>query len=265
MAFIRLGDIVVHHAAAGGPEQPAIVFANSLGTDLRVWDALHARLAGRFRLVRYDKRGHGLTDLTPGPYTIEGLAEDLATLCDRLQVESAVVCGLSIGGMIAQRLAAARPDLVRGLVLMDTAHKIGTAEMWQQRIEAVRGGGIAAIADAVLERWFAPPFREGRPDEVAGWRNMLTRTPVEGYLACCAAIRIADLTEAARAITVPTLCLVGDADGSTPPDLVRALADLVPDSRYEVVGPAGHIPCVEQPEIVAGLISRFIEETGLAG
>jgi 3-oxoadipate enol-lactonase len=265
MAFIRLGDIVVHHAVAGGEGSPAIVFANSLGTDLRVWDALAARLAGRFRLIRYDKRGHGLSDLTAGPYTIDGLADDLARLCDRLQVASAIVCGLSIGGMIAQALAVARPDLVRGLVLMDTAHKIGTAETWQQRIEAVRGGGIAAIAEGVLERWFAPPFRAERPGEVAGWRNMLTRTPVEGYLACCAAIRDADLTDIARRIVAPTLCLVGDADGSTPPDLVRELADLVPGSRYRVIGPAGHIPCVEQPDAVADAMLTFLEETNLAG
>ena len=138
------------------------------------------------------------------------LAEDLARLLDARQARQAIVCGLSIGGMIAQALASARPDLVRGLVLMDTAHKIGTAEMWGERMAAIRAGGIASIADAILVRWFSPDFHAHRAAELAGWRNMLSRTPVEGYLGCCAAIRDADLTAATRALAVPTLCMVGD-------------------------------------------------------
>ena len=265
MAFTRLDDIVVHHELAGGAGEPTIVLANSLGTDLRVWDALLPRLEDRFRLIRYDKRGHGLSDLTPGPYTIEQLADDLARLLDRLEVRSAILCGLSVGGMIAQRLARARPDLVRALVLMDTAHKIGTALTWQQRIDAVQGQGLGSIADAVLERWFTPEFRTGRADELAGWRNMLTRTPAQGYVACCAAIRDADLTDAARHIAQPTLCLVGDADGATPPELVRELAGLIPGARFEIVAQAGHLPGVEQPDAVASAMLTFLEETGLVG
>src|SRR3954447_22760552 len=227
MAFDRLGDIVVHHADSGPTEAPPLVLVNSLGTDLRVWDTLLPRLGGRFRCLRYDKRGHGLSDTAPGPYAMEELAADLARLLDARGARKAVVCGLSIGGMIAQALAAARPDLVRGLVLMDTAHKIGTPEMWDERMAAIRTGGIGGIADAILLRWFSPAFHQERPAELSGWRNMLTRTPVEGYLGCCAAIRDADLTAAARAVSVPTLCLVGEHDGSTPPDLVAQLAGLV--------------------------------------
>jgi 3-oxoadipate enol-lactonase len=267
MAFRRVGDIVVHHddAPAGDTRLPTLVLANSLGTDLRVWDALVPHLRHGFRLVRYDKRGHGLTDLTPGPYAMDGLARDLAGLLDALGTGPVIVCGLSIGGMIAQALAASRPDLVRGLVLMCTAHKIGTAETWQQRIEAVRSPrGIDGIADAVLERWFGRAFREGRPEDLAGWRNMLTRTPVEGYAACCAAIRDADLTEAARALRAPTLCIAGEEDGATPPALVRELAGLVAGSRYVEVRGAGHLPCVQEPAVVAGAILRFVEEAGVA-
>ena len=137
MAFTRLDDIVVHHASVGPPDAPALVFANSLGTDLRIWDDLLPAFADRWRLVRYDLRGHGLTDSTPGPYSIAGLAADLARLLDHLKVRDALVCGLSIGGMVAQALAASRPDLARALVLMDTAPKIGTPESWQQRIDGV--------------------------------------------------------------------------------------------------------------------------------
>jgi 3-oxoadipate enol-lactonase len=263
MAFDRLGDVVVHHEQTGPADAPLLVLANSLGTDLRVWDALLPRFGGRFRCLRYDKRGHGLTDATPGPYSIQGLAEDLARLLDANGAKGAVVCGLSVGGMIAQALAQARPDLVRGLVLMDTAHKIGAAEMWNARVAAIRAGGIAGIADAVLTRWFSPSFHRDRPAELAGWRNMLTRTPAEGYLACCAAIRDADLTEAARGLAVPALCMVGDQDGSTPPELVAELARIVPNGRLATIEGAGHLPCVERPEAVAAAMLGFFAENRL--
>ena len=264
MAFGRCNGIVVHHEVAGGPDLPAMVFANSLGTDLRVWDALLPHFAGRFRLVRYDKRGHGLSDLGGDPFSIALLADDLAALLDGLGVERAVVVGLSIGGLIAQRLAATRPDLVRALVLMDTAHKVGTAEMWQARIDAVEAGGIASIADAILERWFAAGFRRRRADELAGWRNMLVRTPKEGYVGCCAAIRDADLTASTRALRVPTLCLVGEEDGATPPALVRELAGLIEGAGFVTVPEAGHLPCVERPAPVAAAMDDFIRERAVA-
>ena len=263
MAFVRLGDIVVHHAETGPADAPLLVLANSLGTDLRVWDALVPSLAQRFRLLRYDKRGHGLTDATPGPYQMALLAQDLARLLDARQEKEVIVCGLSIGGMIAQALASARPELVRGLVLMDTAHKIGTAEMWGERIAAIEAGGIASIADAILVRWFSPEFHTQRAVELAGWRNMLNRTPLDGYLGCCAAIRDADLTAAARSLAVPTLCMVGDMDGSTPPALVAELAGLVPGAELVTIAGAGHLPCVEQPEAVAAAMLGFFEETKL--
>jgi len=263
MRFARIDDIVVHHTVEGPADSPALVMANSLGTDFRVFGALVPSLAGRFRIVRYDKRGHGLSDLTPGPYSIDRLGRDLAGLLDHLGIERAVVCGLSVGGMIALRLAALRPELVRGLVLMDTAHKIGTAEMWGQRIEAVEKGGIEALADGVLERWFTRPFHDDRAAELKGWRNMLTRTPDEGYAAVCGAIRDADLTSEAQNIAVPTLCLAGAEDGSTPPEVVRGLADLVPGARFRVIDHAAHIIPVEQPEVTALEIIGFLEESRL--
>lgn len=263
MTAVQLEDIVAHVEVAGDPERPPMVLANSLGTDLRVWDALLPAVEDRFRTIRYDKRGHGLTDMTPGPYTIDQLAGDLGDILDRLGVGGAIVVGLSIGGMIAQRLASVRPDLVRALVLMDTAHKIGTDELWQARIDAVSASGIAAIADGVLERWFTAGFRERRHDDVALWRNMLSRTPAEGYAGCCAAIRDADLTDAARSVGVPTLCIAGDQDGATPPDLVRELSGLIPGARFASIEDAGHLPCVEQPEATAGAIRTFLRDIGL--
>ena len=153
----------------------------------------------------------------------------------------------------------AATDLVRALVLCDTAHKIGTAELWDARIAAVERDGIESIADNVMERWFTPAFR--RPENTAyhGYWNMLVRQPAVGYAATCAAIRDADFTEAAARIKVPTLCVVGDQDGSTPPDVVLATAKLIPRARYEVIAGAGHIPCVEQPEALAAILRAFIE------
>ena len=264
MLFATVNGIVLHHSVEGSPDAPTVVFSNSLGTDFRVWDPLLACFGEGLRVIRYDKRGHGLSQATPAPYAIEDHVADLAALLDHLGVQAAVVVGLSVGGLIAQGLSARRPDLVRGLVLCDTAHKIGPPEMWDQRIAAIEAGGIEALADAIMERWFSDSFRRDRPAELAGWRNMLVRTPVEGYLGTGAAIRNADMTERAKTIPVPTLCVGGSEDGSTPPELVGTLAGLIPGARFEVVEGAGHLPCVEAPEALAGLIEGFFAETGLA-
>jgi 3-oxoadipate enol-lactonase len=183
--------------------------------------------------------------------------DDLAGLLDHLAITDVVLCGLSIGGLVAQRFMMRRPRAVRALILCDTAAKIGTAESWNARIETVERGGIEAIADSVMEKWFTPAFHKDRPADLAGYRNMLVRQPVAGYLGSCAALREADYTEAARQISVPTLCVVGDQDGSTPPDLVRETAGLIPGARFEIIAGAGHIPCVEQPEALAALICGF--------
>lgn len=250
-----------HVDLSGPPDAPAVVFANSLGTDLRVWDPVLPLLPAGLRVLRYDKRGHGLSDGVPGPWRIEDLADDLAGIFDATGVSGAAMVGLSVGGLIAQSLAARRPDLVRVLVLSGTAAKIGTAEAWNERIGLVTDRGIAAISEPILERWFSPSFRTGDP-MLPIWRNMLVRTSRDGYVATCGAIRDADLTEATRALRLPTLAMVGEFDGATPPDLVRATAALIPGARFELIAGAGHIPGVERPEIVAGLIGDFLRETG---
>lgn len=259
MQFARLNGIVMHYQLIGAASgRPTLVFANSLGTDFRIWRDVVMRLAGDYPIILYDKRGHGLSALGDAPHRIETHAEDVAALLDHLSVRSAVFCGLSVGGLIAQALYAARPDLIRALVFCDTAHKIGTAEMWNGRIASARGPGIASFADGVMEKWFTPDFHARRADELSGYRTMLVRQSIEGYAAACAAIRDADFTEAAQHIAVPAMCVVGDQDGSTPPELVRSLADLIPGARYEVIASAAHIPCVEQPEALTALLVDFI-------
>lgn len=265
MAFVRVNGIVLHYEARGEPSKPTIVFANSLGTDFRIWDGVAARLGDAFRVVRYDKRGHGLSEATPAPYRLADHVGDLAALLDHLGVRDAAVVGLSVGGMIAQSLASSRPDLVKALVLSNTGHKIGTEPLWNDRIAAVTGGGgIASIADPILERWFSQGYR--RPDnaDLTGYRLMLTRTPVEGYAGTCAALRDADLTETTRALTLPCLCIAGDQDGSTPPELVRSTADLIKGSTFRIVEGTGHLPCIEKPQAVAALIGGFLRDARFA-
>lgn len=260
--FARINGITLHYQIIGAPaEKPVIVFANSLGTDFRIWRDVIVRLAGDFAILTYDKRGHGLSDIGNAPYSIEDHVGDLIGLLDHLSVRDAVICGLSVGGMIAQALFARRPDLVRALILCDTAHKIGTAEIWNARIAAVEEKGIESIADGVLERWFTPSFRSEANPAFKGYRNMLICQPVAGYTGTCAAVRDADYTEATRRIAVPTICIVGDQDGSTPPGLVLELAKLIPRARYEVIANAGHIPCVEQPEALTAIIRAFLAQS----
>ncbi|MEM9010847.1 MAG: 3-oxoadipate enol-lactonase [Pseudomonadota bacterium] len=261
MQMVSVNGVRLHAALTGPVDGRPIVFANSLGTDFRVWDRVLARLPGDLRVLRYDKRGHGLSEVPPGPYTIDALTADAAGLMDWAGMRGALFVGLSIGGLIGQALASTRPELCRALVLMDTAAKIGGAALWQERIAAIRAGSLSAIAPATMERWFSTSFRDEQAEEVAGWRTMLERMPEEGYIACAEAIAAADLTEASRALTLPTLAICGEEDGSTPPDLVRATADLIAGCRFELIAGAGHLPCVEAPERITGLLTAFLEET----
>jgi 3-oxoadipate enol-lactonase len=258
MHAIDLGTAILHYRDEGPRDGPALVFSNSLGTDFRVWDALLPHLPAGWRIVRYDKRGHGLSSLPEGPWSIADHAADLAGLMDALGVRGAVICGLSVGGLIAQRIALSRPELARALVLCDTAARIGSDEMWSTRVATVREGGIEAIHDANMARWFTETFRAD-PARLQPWSAMLTRTPVEGYVRTAEAIRACDLTGETRGLRLPCLAVAGEADGSTPPDLVRATADLIEGARFEVIEGAGHIPCVEAPERLGALMTAFLE------
>lgn len=262
MQVAAVNSVRLHYRDEGGSGLP-VVFANSLGTDFRVWDRLLPLLPAGLRVVRYDMRGHGLSEAPEGDYWMGDLVADAAGLMDRLAIGGAVFVGLSIGGVVAQGLAAERPDLTRALVLSNTAAKIGTEAMWRERMATVRAGGIAAVADSVLEKWFTRDFRSERADELAAWRNMMTRTPADGYLGCCAALAGTDLRESTARLRLPVLAVVGDQDGSTPPDLVRETAESIAGARFEIIRGAGHIPCVEAPEALARLIGTFLEEDGL--
>ncbi len=263
MPFIELAGTTLHYEHRARADRPLLVFVNSLGTDFRIWDEVAADFAGDFGLLRYDKRGHGLSDLGDPPYSIAGHAADLAALIDHVGATEVVLCGLSIGGLIAQHHAAGHPAHLRALVLCDTAHRIGTAAAWNARIDTVRREGIASVADGILEGWFTPAFRTGEPARFAGARNMLVRQPVAGYLGSCAAVRDTDHTDLVGRIAAPTLVVVGDRDGSTPPDLVRTMAAMIPGARFEIIAGAGHIPCIERPAALAALMRDFLRQQDL--
>ena len=260
MQIADLGDVRLHYRIDGDPDGAPVVFANSLGTDLRLWDQVIPLLPGGLKLVRYDKRGHGLSSKPRPPYSMGALVADAEALLEHLGVRDCLFVGLSIGGMIAQGLAVKRPDLIRAMVLSNTGARIGTKDMWADRIASVKSGGIEALADTILERWFSRAFRE-RP-EFEAWANMLVRQPVDGYIGCSAAISGTDFYTPTSGLRIPVLGIAGSEDGSTPPDLVRETVDLVPGSRFVLIRKAGHLPCVEQPVEYAMALTDFIKETG---
>lgn len=253
----------IHIAEEGAPGGAALLFINSLGADFRIWSEVVARLPASVRAIRYDKRGHGLSDCPPrGSWGMGDHVADAAAVLEALGAGEALVVGLSIGGQIAQGLAAERPDLVRALALCGTGAKIGAPGMWDERIRAVEAQGIEPLADATMERWFTRRYRKEQAGELRLWRNMLTRTSLDGYLGSGAAIRDTDLYDSTARLRLPAIALCGDEDGSTPPDLVRETAALIPGSEFHMVRGAGHLLCIEQPEQVADLLTAFMRRIG---
>ena len=260
MQSILSTDGVSLHVRDDGPKDAQVVmFSNSLGTDMRVWDLMLPHLSGEYRIVRYDKRGHGLSDCPNAPYVIDQLVSDAETIADTLQLNNIIFVGLSIGGLIGQGLAAKRPNLLSALVLMDTAAKIGTKAMWDERIAVLRKGGLEAMTDAILDRWFVDPLRHNKAD-LAPWRNMVTRTPLEGYIGCCSAIAASDFRESTPQLKLPVLGIAGKEDAATPALVVEETTKSC-GGEFQLVAGAGHLPCVEKPQVTAQLVEGFIVKT----
>jgi 3-oxoadipate enol-lactonase len=260
MKMFDTGEVRLHYRVDGPDDGPPVVFSNSLGTDFRLWDPIMPLLPKGLRIIRYDKRGHGLSSCPAAPYSMGALVTDAEKLMDHLGVANSVFVGLSIGGLTAQGLAVKRLDLVRAMVISNTGAKIGTTELWDDRIATARKGGIEAMADAVMERWFSADFRKTKELEL--WRNMLTRTPVEGYIGCSSAISGTDFYASTASLRLPTLGIAGSEDGATPPDLMRETTDLVPGSKFHLIRKAGHLPCVEKPEEYAQVLTEFLKGVG---
>lgn len=260
MSTLTLPDVTLNYRVDGDPNGAPVVFANSLGTDLGLWDAMLLHMPPGLRCIRYDKRGHGQSDTPKPPYSMGSLVRDVERLLDHLEVRGAVFVGLSIGGLVGQGLASKRLDQVRALVLSNTAAKIGTREMWQTRIDAIRDGGLEAVADDIMTRWFSRDFQ--KTGDVAYWRDVLLKQSAEGYAGCAEAIAGTDFYSPTGNLRLPLLGIAGSEDGATPPDLVRETVNLVPGSRFELMRRVGHLPCVEQPQAYASLLTDFMREIG---
>jgi 3-oxoadipate enol-lactonase len=263
MPFVRPNDITVHYDFAGPRDAPVVVLANSLGTNVHLWDEQMNALARKHRVLRYDMRGHGLTDVTPGDVSatgsIEQLGEDVIALVDALGVNRFSFAGISIGGMVGQYVAARHRDRVDALVVCATAARIGTPSGWNERIELVERDGVEAIVDATMARWFTERAHTERPELVRGFANMVARTPKAGYLAGCRAVRDADLRTAVLGIKARTLVIEGAHDPTATPELGAELRDAIPGARLEVLHGAAHLLNAEQPVAFNDVLLRFLE------
>lgn len=251
------GGRAVYYRVQGPVEAPALLLSNSLGTDTRMWDAQIPQLASRWRVVRHDTRGHGRSSAPSGPYGVAQLASDVADLLDFLGVAQAHFCGMSLGGLIGLRLAQEQPARVLKLVVCSAAARMGTAAGWSERIAAVRRGGMQAVAGAVAARWFTEDFRARVPDAVRSIEQQLLGTSIDGYVACCAAVRDADLRAAVSTIHSPTLVLAGTHDPVVPTADVRWLAEHIPGARYAEL-PTAHLSNVECAAEFTDQVASFL-------
>ena len=257
---IKVNGINIHYKLEGPETGPVLVFSNSLGTDMRIWDGVISFLPKNLKILRYDKRGHGLSDCPNSPYSMGTLISDIEVLMDTLKIRNSLFVGLSIGGMIAQGLAVKRLDLVKAIALSNTAAKIGNHEIWENRIAKVNSSGIKSLAEETMKRWFSNQFLKSK--EINLWQNMLERQPAEGYAGCASAISGTDFYTPTSGLRLPTIAIAGSEDGSTPPDLVRETCNLIPGSKFNLIQGVGHIPCVEAPKKYAKILSDFMKEIG---
>lgn len=260
MPLIYLPDIRLNAELSGPPNGPALVLLHALGTNLHLFDALLPLLPPTLRLLRIDLRGHGASDVPAPPYAMGALIRDTERLMDHFALKDAVVLGVSLGGLVAQGLAVKRLDLVRGLVLSNTAAKIGSASLWQGRIAEVQATGLEAYAPGACRRilgrkWDTHPA-------LPQVRQMLLSTDPNGWQGCAAAIAGTDFYTTTASLRLPTLVIAGANDGTTPPDLVRETADLIPGASFHLMRGAGHLPMLEKPADYSARLNAFLGAIG---
>jgi 3-oxoadipate enol-lactonase len=259
MAFTEIGDVRIRYQWDGPENAPVVMLSNSLGTDLTMWDAQAAAWSKRFRVLRYDTRGHGQTSVTPGPYSMQQLGCDVVALIEALGVERVHFCGLSMGGQTGMWLGGNAPARLDKLVLCNTSAKIGTPEIWGARIDAVKKSGMKDFAPTVIERWFTAEFRQKEPAKVAAVQKLLEDTNPDGYIANCEAVRDFDYRERVDKIAVPTLVIAGSADPATPAADGQFIAKHIAGAQFVELH-AAHLSNIEDE-------ARFTKEVGdfLAG
>ena len=263
MPTINANGVELFYELTGPEDAPVVVFSTSVGATIEMWDPQVRAIGDRFRLLRYDTRGHGRSQVIDRPTSIEELADDLAGLLDALGIAKAHLVGLSLGGMTGQALALRHPDKLESLVLLATSAYLPPAEAWTERAATVRAKGMAAIADTVMSRWFTRAFTERAPGAVAATRERFIANDANGYAICCEVIRDMDLRPAIGAVRTPTLILAGADDPATPVAMMEDIRTRIPDAEMIIVPRAAHLLNLERPEIVnahlAAFLARFAE------
>lgn len=247
----------IYYRIDGDAPAPPLLFSNSLGTTHELWEPQVAALSPFFRIIRYDTRGHGLSDAPQGEYTIGQLGGDAVAVLDAAGAPRAHICGLSLGGLTAMWLGVHMPERVESLALASTGARIGTAAIWQERIDQVTRAGLESIAEGAKERWFTAPFRSARPDAVEHHVRMLVGGPAHGYAGCCAVLRDTDLRGEIAAITVRTLAIGAVDDPVTPPDNAELIYSRIGGSELAIL-PGSHIANVEQADAFNDRLLRFL-------
>ena len=257
MPTTESGGVSLRYEVSGNERGPVLVLANSLGSNLYMWDKVLPAFESKYRVLRFDMRGHGESGVAPEAFTIEQLGSDLLGLLDEVEAERASVCGLSLGGLVALWLGIHAPERVNRLIFANTAVRIGSREMWEQRIATVRTSGMSQLAAATLERWFTPAYRATHPEEMVRIREMITATKPEGYAACCAVLRDTDLRTEVGMVEVASLVITGTHDPATPPVDGRTLHAGIPNSRYVELD-ASHLSAWECADEFAGAVLQHL-------
>ena len=258
MPRLSVNGINLNYQLDGTEGKPVLLFSNSLMSNLHMWDAQIDKLAADFHILRYDSRGHGLSDAPAAAYSIDMLADDAIALLDGLGIDKAYYCGLSKGGMVGQKLATRNPERLHAAVFCATSSYMGPGDLWQQRIDSARAGGMQSLSDGTLARWFTAAYHDSNADDIAKIREMIHATPVDGFVGCCAAIKAMDQRESVKTIDLPVLVIAGAEDPGTTPAMNKLIADSIAGAEYVELPASAHFCNVQAVDGFNAALGTFL-------